>query len=222
MKKVYIEGNGFPQIAGIYRTEGFEIVTNHKEADIIQFGGGADVSPEYYGHPLHDATYKDGARDKYCEGLFDLSKDKLKVGICRGAQFLHVMNGGVLSQDIKGHAIGGTHAAYFRNPEKDFEKSIVQVTSTHHQQLIRNNEVQHDLLMYSVDVGYDRTMYCEESGKFYVEKQAATPRHEVESVFYPHQKTLCFQPHPEYVKHDHPCNQAFLSALRYAIAQSTS
>jgi len=51
------------------------------------------------------------------------------VGICRGSQFLTVMSGGRLFQDVSGHAIMGTHLIKFK------DGSSLGITSTHHQMM---------------------------------------------------------------------------------------
>ena len=41
-----------------------------------------------------------------------VSPNQLCVGVCRGSQFLCVMNGGLLVQDVGYHGVFGTHAIY--------------------------------------------------------------------------------------------------------------
>src|SRR3546814_18138869 len=56
-------------------------------------------------------------------------------GICRGAQFLHVMNKGALWQHVEGHA-GPDHYIYDLNDD-----CLVIATSLHHQMLALNDTI---------------------------------------------------------------------------------
>lgn len=99
------------------------------EADLVIFTGGADVDPALYGENKHVLTRSNQSRDK---ADFDLYLEAMQkgipmLGVCRGAQFLHVMNGGKLFQDINGH-----HTAHglWDTRQKTFLQTI---SSTHHQ-----------------------------------------------------------------------------------------
>jgi gamma-glutamyl-gamma-aminobutyrate hydrolase PuuD len=97
--------------------------------DIVCFTGGEDVSPYMYGEEPHPATYSDKYRDEAEALIYEkcLRLDIPMVGICRGSQFLNVMNGGKLHQDIDNHAIRGYHECM------DVYGKTRDVTSTHHQ-----------------------------------------------------------------------------------------
>jgi len=75
----------------------------------ILFDGGADVSPELYGQVPHPRTSIYPYRDSVELFIFRhyLYTPVKYVGICRGHQFLNVMAGGILIQDLasieKGH-----------------------------------------------------------------------------------------------------------------------
>jgi GMP synthase-like glutamine amidotransferase len=122
--KIYVVGGA----VGYTRfLDNVELVDNLAEAEVVLFTGGSDVDPSFYNKKAHKTTYSNISRDKEEKAIFDqISKDQLVVGICRGSQFLCVMNGGILVQDCRGHAIGRTHAI-FNN------KETYEITSTHHQ-----------------------------------------------------------------------------------------
>lgn len=151
------------------------------EADLVCFGGGADVSPEFYGHVNH-ASYTDTARDLWESELFDLClrMGKPMLGICRGAQFLNVMNGGTMIQDVKGH--GFTH--YVVSPDGH----RFRVTSTHHQMMVPGKEGS-VLLLGEGDL---------HKGEIVYDGERPDLPGDVEAVYYP--RTLCLgvQGHPEY------------------------
>ena len=65
MKKVFIVGTSFfHQFHSMYTKRGYTIVDSIDEADIVQFTGGADISPKFYNQHEHDTTYTSPARDK--------------------------------------------------------------------------------------------------------------------------------------------------------------
>lgn len=104
-----------------------ELVDNIEEAKVVIFTGGEDVTPSLYGCKKYRNTYNNKARDEEEIAVFKKIKpDQLALGICRGSQFLCVMNGGLLVQDCENHAIGQTH-------EITNGDMIYQITSTHHQ-----------------------------------------------------------------------------------------
>ena len=105
-----------------------EIVRDQNEADVVVFTGGADINPEIYGKKAHPTTYFSNYRDAYeIEAFRKMRPDQLAVGICRGAQLLCALNGGILIQDVTSH-VGG-HIMH-NNTGKSFP-----ITSIHHQMM---------------------------------------------------------------------------------------
>ena len=128
--KVHIVG-GDLAIQKMYVARGYTFVDSADKADIIQFTGGEDVDPSIYGHPKHPRTYSNLKRDIREQEVWKKArKEQIKVGICRGAQFLCVMNGGKLWQDVSNHAIGGTHPVLYFG-ERGVPR-YVECTSTPH------------------------------------------------------------------------------------------
>lgn len=104
-----------------------ELVNSPEKAQIILFTGGEDVDPSIYNCKKHPRTWSNIRRDHIEQDIFNkISKNQLIVGICRGSQFLCVMNGGLLVQDVQNHSLWGTH-------EITNGKDKYQITSTHHQ-----------------------------------------------------------------------------------------
>jgi gamma-glutamyl-gamma-aminobutyrate hydrolase PuuD len=101
------------------------------------------------------------------------------IGICRGGQFLNVMCGGKMWQDVDKHAIRGTHLAIDLASGEE-----VEVTSTHHQMMKPSDEG--ILLLQATFIAEVRS------------PMLMAHMRGVEAVLYPHYNTLCFQPHPEY------------------------
>lgn len=107
--------------------ENVELVDKLEDAELVIFTGGSDVTPSYYGCKEHRRTYCNPERDAEEKKAFDSIKpEQLVLGICRGSQFLCVMNKGLLVQDCDNHAIGRTH-------EITDGDMCYQITSTHHQ-----------------------------------------------------------------------------------------
>lgn len=186
--KVYIVGSGGTcAYAAMYREAGWDIVHNLEDADIVQFTGGEDVSPMLYGENKHPSTHNSEARDEREQKIYHKAEGlgKPMVGICRGGQFLNVMNGGKMWQHVDNHAIGGTHEAFDMKTEK-----TVQVTSTHHQMI-----QPHPKKAIIICVAHLSTFKECMPHDSVVQIPA---REDIESVYYPETKCLCYQPHPEF------------------------
>lgn len=173
------------------------------KADIVVFTGGADVSPDLYGDKKHPLTATNPRRDEYEFSCFKATKDKLRVGICRGGQFLNVMNGGWLWQHIDKHALRGTHPCTYEfvDPTLDrLVKRTVPVTSTHHQQIMVNKKANPQIWGWANECTWKETGNRMDMGVGAPVRMAVDTRKnvDVEIVFYPHTQSLCFQPHPEY------------------------
>jgi gamma-glutamyl-gamma-aminobutyrate hydrolase PuuD len=104
------------------------------EADLVVFTGGVDVDPGLYGEAPHKTTMFNEKRDTDDINLYLMCKDEgiPMFGVCRGAQFLHVMQGGKLYQHVNNHY--GDHSMYDVRDQKMIEK----VSSVHHQMVIQN------------------------------------------------------------------------------------
>lgn len=186
--KVYILGMSPAYVAMFQRQQGYEVVDTIDKADAIQFTGGEDVTPSLYGEPKHPRTYDNPARDKVESEIFEqfLGK-KAMLGICRGSQFLNVMNGGRLYQDVDNHAIGGTHPCY-----SELLKRTIEVTSTHHQMMRPHARGEVDGWAWKL-AKIKQHMDVEDN----ITTVLRDPK-DIEAVFYEDTMCLCFQPHPEF------------------------
>lgn len=188
MSKVFIVG-GSLQYANMFKSKGWEIAHSIEEANLIQFTGGSDVLPSYYGELIHPETYPNPIRDAEELAIFNVCKGlgKRMAGICRGGQFLHVMNGCNLWQHVHGHAIYGTHDAL------DVETgNTLQVTSTHHQ-MMREGDTGLTVLVGNHDTN-PLKQHMIASG----DVEAMTCNVDLEAVWHEDSKCFCFQPHPEF------------------------
>lgn len=193
-KKVFIVGGFDYEYANMFRERGWETVNSMDEADLLQFTGGEDVSPDLYNELKHPKTRNSPARDAKEKAVYQwaVANGIPVAGICRGGQFLNVMNGGKMWQDVDNHAIGRTHKAFAVG-----HIGWVNVTSTHHQMMRPNTQVEHLVLMTAKE-----SMYRENVGTtgIVLKNSMFGGRFDddVESVYYPNTLTLCYQPHPEF------------------------
>lgn len=191
-RKVFIV-SGSNAYSNMFIKLGFDVVDDIKNADVICFTGGSDVSPYMYDQITHRATSANRGRDEGELKIFNKYHNEKKfIGICRGAQFLNVMNGGCLHQDVDSHAIFGTHKAIVRK-----NKKVFNVTSTHHQMMERGWTG--DIICTANGVSDSITVLW--NGKFKtlsIKDIKEQEVQEIEAVYYMDSQSLCFQPHPEF------------------------
>lgn len=167
--KMFIVGNQRGD-SDWFKSVGFTPVKHLPDADIVQFMGGEDVSPELYGEK-NTNSFNNFDRDFNEMAYFQWARQlgKPMAGICRGGQFLNVMCGGKMMQDVSNHTRSHEIDVWI-----DGKKKIMMATSTHHQMMVPSEDA--NLIAYATLV------------------TGSDP----EIVLYEEQKCLCFQPHPEY------------------------
>lgn len=187
---VHIVGGGY-SVDTLFREHGFATSTgwepNYETVDAYVFTGGEDINPALYGEKPLTSTSFNNLRDKHEIDIYNkIPKDKPKFGICRGGQLLNVLSGGSMWQHVNHHQ--GSH------PMKDIRTGkIISTSSLHHQMMIPGDDCdiiavanQSDLYM-----GYKQTIE---------RRSTAINGHwqDVEVLWYPRTKSLCFQGHPEF------------------------
>lgn len=214
--RVFIIG-GNQGIEGMFKQRGFEIVGIKDKPHCAVFTGGEDVTPFLYGErPItidgKDVVQYNVTRDMIERKMFERFLDIPKVGICRGGQFLNIMNGGSMWQHVDNHL--GNHQCEFiagHKVTKDKKREVVwgmmEVTSTHHQ-MMRPSALGEVLAI----AGRSTKKYNENEERTISEPKKT--REDVEAVFYWNTLSFCYQPHPEYVHKDHPCQTNFFMFLR--------
>lgn len=157
-----------------------------EDADLVVFGGGSDVSPELYGAQPHKMTRANRKRDDRDIALYTkaVSIGAPMLGVCRGAQFLHVMNGGKLFQHVTGHY--GDHGMF----DKQGLKRVSKVSSTHHQMCMANPSS--DIVVIGESWGQSKERHVTDDTKF------LESGHDIEAYYYPSTGCLGIQGHPEY------------------------
>lgn len=183
--RVYVVGGGYQYIR-MFHEAGFRGATGVDDADIVCFTGGEDVHPSLYGEEVLPRTGSNLSRDEREMLIFAdaAALQKPMVGICRGAQFLNVMNGGKLWQHVDNHATGRRHPVIdFRTGEK-----IDNMTSTHHQQMREGPNAE-------IIAVAELSTFKEAAND--VLKRDEPSLDDLEVLWYPGTLSLCFQPHPE-------------------------
>lgn len=162
-----------------------------KPVNILIFLGGEDVDPEIYGEVRGKFTGCNRKRDDkeyhkfYTPSL--LSPNVLKLGICRGSQFLTVANGGRLIQHVTNHT--SSHDIETK------EGHTILVTSTHHQMLypFDINENNYEIIAWSKF--FRSTTYLNgENKEINLHEDFVEP----EIVYYKKYNSLAVQGHPEF------------------------
>lgn len=171
------------------KTKSFKADTP-EEADIVVFGGGTDVNPIYYDESRHSTTCCSPQRDEADVKLYELCLDLgiPMFGVCRGAQFLHVMNGGKLYQDVDNH--NGDHSIW----DCDTRKLVRRVSSVHHQACIPNKSGGMHIV---ADVNNKSTSRWKNATEY-----QTGPNMDVEAFFYRDTCAFGVQGHPEYRGYD--------------------
>ncbi len=197
--KVKIIG-GSHEYDALFRSLGHSLVATYSVADLVCFTGGEDVSPELYGDAKHPYTFSSWYRDHEEVEQFQLALRSIvpMVGICRGGQFLNVMNGGRMYQHVTKH--GGDHEI-----TDVITGETLLVSSTHHQMMMMGSE---GVLVASSTLLGTREWYDKEVAR------KDTSDLDIEVVYYERTNSLCFQPHPEFTgKKYEPMRDYFASLL---------
>tara|TARA_Y100001001_G_C8016407_1_gene312000 strand:+ start:4700 stop:5488 length:789 start_codon:yes stop_codon:yes gene_type:complete len=196
-KKAFIANGAMRgMVAAMFAACGFTRADTVEDADIIVFTGGSDVSPALYGQTAISGTYFNRDRDNLEVEIFTRAKElgKPMFGICRGMQFLHVMAGGALWQDVTGHA-GPDHFMV------DIEEGVrLKVTSLHHQMVQVSDKINMQLIGVCEDTitkKFEDENILMHTGALSNNARESTATLETEAAFYPDINALAVQGHPE-------------------------
>ncbi len=171
----------------------FDICSSLSAADVLVLTGGADINPKIYHSQIIPGTYVSDKRDAEDLLAIGMSDNKIKIGICRGAQLLNcVPNNGTLWQDVTGHEYEDHFVKDYLTGEE------IKTNSLHHQMM---RPTAYGIVVAGCKIadrkeGYEEVWHRNEA------LPASLDLVDPEVVWYPKTKSLCFQPHPEY--HDAP------------------
>lgn len=159
-----------------------------KSVDLVLFTGGEDVNPYLYGETPHIKTCFSPERDAKEAQIYRMAKEKKIpcLGICRGSQFLNVMNKGRLVQHVTNHTT-----------DHDISTSCghtIHVTSTHHQMM---DPAEGAELLAWANGRSDSYEGLKDFQPCTAEDGSVL---EPEVVLYKETKDLCVQYHPEFME----------------------
>jgi len=207
VKRVYIVGNdtSCSEYSRMFKGKSWQIASHIWEADLLQFTGGADVSSIYYNQKQHLSSSSYPIRDRKEKLIFMLAlKDKIPMaGICRGGQFLNVMNGGWMWQDCNNHATGKMHAVNDLITGETFN-----VTSTHHQ-MMEPHPTGMVIGLANESTWKEKMEEITEPARKQGIRELCPVNTDVEIVFYSETNCFCFQPHPEFTGYKDLANRYF-------------
>ena len=172
---------------------------------LVFFTGGADVDPKLYGHECAARTYTNPFRDYIEQQVFDLAlKHNIPmVGVCRGLQWLTVMDGGHMIQHVTDHAV------YREHNIRTYRKTQFPVNSYHHQMIMPRENA------YIVCVSPKRSrVYIVGKNRPWREG----PVQEVESSYFPDIEAFGVQWHPEMLEEKHPAREFFVEHVGYLLS----
>lgn len=138
MKAFVLPGAFYGACVALMAEAGFGKANTVEDADVVVFIGGEDINPKLYDAKAHRSSFWTDDRDFQEEFFYRKAQrlNKVCFGICRGAQFLHAMNGGKLWQNVNNHG-GPDHVIY------DIDDDVyVTATSLHHQMLQFNKDME--------------------------------------------------------------------------------
>lgn len=187
---------------GLEVTNDVSSLTDPDSVALVVFTGGSDVSPYLYKRSEHPRTMASARRDTKEVSAFALAYGNgiPMAGICRGAQFLCVMAGGSLVQDISNHA-GPDHTIEARWPAPEGETiKQVSVTSSHHQMQYPFDIPKNEYDILAVGTECRSTHYAMDADTNFPENEAGNLlRSEPDVVFYSKINALGAQYHPEWM-----------------------
>ena len=179
-RRIYVVGGDF----GYCNWMGGKVVRDMKDANLVVFTGGADLTPSLYGKKQHPTTGNNWNRD--VAELEEYKKAKqlglAMIGICRGSQWLAAMNGGSLVQHQ-------SHPYLHSITTNDGRKFIT--SSTHHQRASLK-EIEKDVELLAWAEHLSPYSYGESDQDILDEEK------EAEIVYYASTNSLGIQGHPEF------------------------
>lgn len=159
-----------------------------RDADLVIFGGGGDIHPSWYNHPVRGAAVglTPSIRDVNEFAAYKICiQHKIPVfGICRGAQLACIQAGGELIQHVTGHSFGHEIIDLAT-------KNVYRMSSMHHQ-MMWPERTQHRVIATvtkNISTCYDGAMSDSSTRlESFVEP---------EIIFFPQIHSLAVQGHPE-------------------------
>lgn len=171
--------------------------------DVLVVWGGADIHPALYNKgrsPRSHAGERPSHRDLIEWQL--MQRAALLgipiIGVCRGAQMLCALAGGILAQHVDNHS--GYH------PVLTADGKRIVVNSIHHQLMVPDN-TNHELIAWTPERMSE--VYHDDITLMQVDRQLGDP----EFIYFNDVKGIAIQWHPEMMELDAPANQFVLGYI---------
>ena len=184
-KIVYIPGPKYG-VDRMFLRRGWFVTDREELADLVNFTGGEDIAPSLYNQLPHPKTYPNYDRDRIEVMAFALAVKHKKpmAGICRGGQLINALLGGDMWQDVDGHWNGNHDCTDTETGE------VFQTNSLHHQMMIPRMGSQ---VLAFANVCNRREKMKPNGDKLIITNKFREP----EIIWYPTERALCYQAHPE-------------------------
>jgi anthranilate/para-aminobenzoate synthase component II len=208
-KKILVVGGGryleLAQEIGPATINVVKFFVSPEKFRLVFFTGGSDIDPELYGHEQCIRTHTNPFRDYIEQQIFDLAlKHNIPmVGVCRGLQWLTVMDGGHMIQHTT------DHARFTEHNIKTYRKTQFPVNSFHHQMVMPRENAY--IICASPKLS---RLYI--VGKNQRWKEG--PAQEIESAYFPDINAFGVQWHPEMLKEKHPARDFFVEHTNYLLS----
>lgn len=168
-----------------------ELVRRPEDANLCVLTGGEDCDPEIYGKKAHPTTAFNRRRDDFEIAVFKRIQELglPTIGVCRGAQEICSLAGGILVQD-------SSHP--YIHMIKTSDGDLLQCNSSHHQMQYPYDLApeKYKLLAWAVDKN-ENDLSPYKWGESY--KDSLMGSRDAEICFYPEIRGLAIQPHPEWL-----------------------
>ena len=172
-----------------------------KVGDVLLVWGGADIHPSLYNKGRSSKSWAGpevSYRDQVEWNLMQRAKELGLpiIGVCRGAQMLCALAGGILAQHVD------NHSGYHRVQTHDGH--IIQVNSIHHQMMVPDG-TNHELVAWMP----------EPRSKVYLDEDDSNipVKVEPEFIYFNDVKGFAIQWHPEMMELDTPANRYVLDYI---------
>jgi len=213
-KKIYVEHDydglygSFWENLGEISRDRKEFLNHPERFDLVCFTGGEDVSPELYGHRNIQSGCS-ARRDATEQEVFEVArKHNIPMfSICRGAQLTSVLCGGSMVQHLSKSHGGGRHLC------ETFDGQEFEVTSSHHQMIVPG--INGRVLGWAAErLHPEDCVYDGELPGVVFDTENPELIRVTEIVFYPRERALCCQSHPEWQDIEDPFPQYILALGR--------
>ena len=197
--KVFIVGKDWSMYT-MFIGMGWEVVEHIDEASLIQFVGGADISPSLYGASKHPYTHTNPVREEDELWSYDYATTNSipMGGICRGGQLINALKVCSMFQHVTGHGVDH----YMKDVRTD---ELVFTTSVHHQMVKLTDKA----TLIAVAEGISSVRQYMSGDDIITDKGSHV---DPEAWYY--DGAVCVQGHPEYDVKGGECQEYYFKLLK--------